>query len=313
MTGEAFSHDTVLLDETVNAVLGHPSGVYVDATFGRGGHSRKLLASLGSDARLLVIDKDPQAIEVAEALAAEDDRVTVCHGSFAEIADFVARAGVARVDGVLADLGVSSPQLDDASRGFSFQKDGPLDMRMDPTSGESASVWLSHVDEQELTRVLRDYGEERFAKRIARAIVERARLSPIETTLDLAKLVSEANPAWEKNKHPATRTFQAIRIFINRELEDLERFLSEASSVLAVGGRLSVISFHSLEDRIVKRFMRDQSKGAEPPPGVPVMEKDIARNFRVTQKALKPSKDEVGQNVRARSAVMRCMERIADV
>lgn len=309
---EAFKHDSVLLHESIAAMLSKPSGIYVDATFGRGGHSREILKQLGPDARLIAIDKDPEAIAVGERLAQEDSRFQICHGSFAQLGEFLDQNGIERVDGVLADLGVSSPQLDDAERGFSFQNDGPLDMRMDITRGLSAAQWLAQVSVDELANVLKNYGEERFAKRIANAIVEASKASPLTRTLELAKVVSEANPAWEKHKHPATRAFQAIRIFINRELEDLELFLEVAAERLALDGRLAIISFHSLEDRAVKRFMRDKAQGVQPPPGVPVMEKDIARHFKLSSKAIKAGRDELERNVRARSAVLRSLQRLSD-
>ena len=309
---ERSGHDTVLLDEAVVAMIGQPSGRYVDATFGRGGHARKLLDGLSKDASLLVIDKDPEAISVARAMAAEDERVHIAHGSFADLQQHVDALDWPQVDGVLADLGVSSPQLDDAKRGFSFMHDGPLDMRMNTSQGQSAAQWLAQVEESELARVLKEYGEERFARRIAAAIVAARNAQAIETTLQLAKIVSDANPSWEKHKHPATRSFQAIRIAVNNELGDLEALLESAADKLAQGGRLVVISFHSLEDRIVKRFMRERAKGNEPPAGVPVPESAIRRPFKVFSKAIKPGKDEVARNVRARSAVMRVMERVVD-
>lgn len=306
--GAAHSHETVLLNEAVDALISDNAGTYVDATFGRGGHSRKILDCLAEQAKLIAFDKDPEAIKVGQLLAEEDSRLCMVHDSFAQIKKHV----VESVDGVLADLGVSSPQLDDAERGFSFLNDGPLDMRMDTESGISAAEWLAKAEESDIAKVLKEYGEERFAKRIARAIVEARAVSDLKTTLQLAKVVSEANPAWEKNKHPATRAFQAIRIKVNNELGDLETFLQDAASSLALGGRLVVISFHSLEDRMVKRFMRDKAKGDAPPPGVPIQEKDIVRPFKVTSKAIKPGKEEVERNVRSRSAVMRVLERISD-
>lgn len=306
--GVTLAHETVLLGEAVDALITDINGAYIDATFGRGGHSRRILEGLGQSASLLAFDKDPVAIGIGNDLAAEDRRFNIVHDSFAALTQYLDSP----VQGILADLGVSSPQLDDADRGFSFMTDGPLDMRMDTQSGESAAEWLGRAEETEIARVLKDYGEERFAKRIARAIVEERSTRDLKTTLQLAKVVSEANPAWEKNKHPATRAFQAIRIKVNNELGDLEVFLQEAADSLVVGGRLVVISFHSLEDRMVKRFMRDKAKGNMPPPGVPVMEKDIARPFKVFSKAIKPSKDEIERNVRSRSAVMRVLERISD-
>lgn len=313
MTTESIGlHETVLLDEAVDLLVSKKNGVYVDATFGRGGHSQKICAALNADGKLLAIDKDLVAIDTAESLFKGDARFSIAHGSFAEIQQHLDGSGLQTVQGVLADLGVSSPQLDNADRGFSFMNDGPLDMRMNTQEGISAADWLASVSIEALTKVLKEYGEEKYPGRIARAIVEQGALSPIKTTLQLAKIVSDANPSWEKSKHPATRTFQAIRIKVNNELGDLETFLEDASERLVVGGRLVVISFHSLEDRIVKRFMRDKAKGVTPPPGIPILEKDIVRNFRLIGKAYKPSHEEVDRNVRSRSAVMRVLEKVAN-
>jgi len=306
------SHETVLLDEAVAQLITDVDGVYVDATFGRGGHSQKIHQALNESGKLLAIDKDLVAIDTAEALFKGSKTFSIAHGSFAAIGQHLDELNVAKVHGVLADLGVSSPQLDNAERGFSFMNDGPLDMRMNTQEGISAAKWLASVSIGELTKVLKEYGEEKYPGRIARAIVEEGALNPITTTLQLAKIVSEANPSWEKSKHPATRTFQAIRIKVNNELGDLEQFLEDASTRLLVGGRLVVISFHSLEDRIVKRFMRDKAKGVTPPPGIPILEKDIVRNFRLLGKAFKPSNEEVERNIRSRSAVMRVLEKVAD-
>ena len=306
------THEAVLLEEAIKLLVTIPSGVYVDATFGRGGHSGAILDELGSDGKLIAIDKDLDALKEAEKSFGSDSRFEIVHGSFADIESHLMKKGVANVDGVLADLGVSSPQLDNAERGFSFMKEGPLDMRMDRTTGLSASDWLENASEQEISNVLRDYGEEKFSKRIASAIFEACKSGPIRTTLDLARIVSDANPYWEKHKHPATRTFQAIRIKVNNELGDLEALLEGASKSLGQNGRLAVISFHSLEDRMVKRFMREKSKGNAPPPNVPVFEKDIVRHFKMIGKAIKPSDKEVSSNVRARSAVMRILEKISN-
>tara|TARA_R110001592_G_scaffold140266_5_gene361058 strand:- start:24006 stop:24947 length:942 start_codon:yes stop_codon:yes gene_type:complete len=305
-------HETVLLNEAVELLVTNPSGIYVDATFGRGGHSRAILDALSSDGRLIAIDKDIDALKEADKVFGEDPRFEIIHGSFTDIESHLLKRGVSKVDGVLADLGVSSPQLDDAGRGFSFMKEGPLDMRMDRTSGLSASDWLVDASEQEISCVLRDYGEEKYSRRIAAAIFEACKSGPIRTTLDLAKIVSDANPSWEKHKHPATRAFQAIRIKVNNELGDLEGLLEGACQLLDQSGRLAVISFHSLEDRMVKRFMRDKSKGNAPPPNVPVFEKDIVRHFKIIGKAIKPSDKEVSNNIRARSAVMRILEKISN-
>jgi 16S rRNA (cytosine1402-N4)-methyltransferase len=305
-------HTTVLLNEAVEALVTDPDGFYVDGTFGRGGHSAAILAKLSNRGRLLAIDKDPQAIVAGQKRFADDKRFAIVQGSFAELRQFVAQSGESgAVTGVLLDLGVSSPQLDQAERGFSFLADGPLDMRMDPSSGISAAQWLADAKEEDIAAVLKEYGEERFARRMARAIVEKRRLAPIESTQQLARIVAEANPAWEKGKNPATRAFQGIRIFINRELEDLEILLGDVLDVLSIGGRLVVISFHSLEDRIVKRFIRLQEKGPKLPRGLPVRDVDLGIRMRSLGKAVKASDEEVAANVRARSAIMRIAEKVA--
>ena len=309
---EPSAHETVLLEEAVSALVTDPDGLYVDGTFGRGGHSRLILQRLGTKGRLLGIDKDPQAFAAGEALAAADSRFSIARGSFAEVAALLQQQfGVSAPTGLLVDLGVSSPQLDQPERGFSFTKDGPLDMRMDPQQGLSAADWLAQADEADIARVLKEYGEERFARRIARAIVERRVAAPIETTLQLAKIVSEANPAWERGKHPATRAFQAIRIYINRELDDLAQLLEQVPDLLAVGGRLVVISFHSLEDRLVKRFIRRQQQGDDIPSYIPVTFTEQRQRLRAVGKPAYPSDAEVARNPRARSAVMRIAERVA--
>lgn len=305
-------HETVLLEEAVEALITDPDGVYVDGTFGRGGHSALILSRLSDVGRLISVDKDPDACAVAADRFAADPRFEIVQASFADLAALAdEREKMGVVNGVLLDLGVSSPQLDDPARGFSFLRDGPLDMRMNPEAGVSAAEWLSDAEEAEISRVLRDYGEERYARRIARAIVAAREEQPITRTAQLAAIVKEANPAWEKGKHPATRAFQGIRIYINRELDDLEKVLADVLDVLAVGGRLVVISFHSLEDRIVKRFIREQERGKPIPRGLPVMEKDIVRRLRSIGKAIKPGQSEVQANVRARSAVMRVAEKVA--
>jgi len=310
MAGE-YPHRSVLLQEAVEALQVRSGGVYVDATFGRGGHAEAILRGLGTEGRLLVIDKDPEAIATAHARYAADVRVLVEQGSFAGLERYAEKHGLAgRVDGIVLDLGVSSPQLDDARRGFSFRLDGPLDMRMDPASGVSASEWINSAGEREIADVLHHYGEERFARRIAKAIVQARSESPITTTGRLAKIVAEANPAWERDKHPATRAFQAIRIYINRELDDLEACLPQALRVLAGGGRLAVISFHSLEDRIVKRFMRQEARGGDFPPGVPVREYAFHPTLRLVGKPVYPGEAEIEINPRARSAVLRVAEKL---
>ena len=303
-------HQTVLLHEAVDALVTLPDGFYVDGTFGRGGHSRYLLQSLNSSGHVLGVDKDREAQAAAHELAESEPRFQFFHGSFAELPKQLHEMGVDAVDGILLDLGVSSPQLDDGDRGFSFMRDGPLDMRMDTSRGETAAQWLSRADLQDIAAVLKEYGEERFARRIASAIVAARAVSPIETTSQLARLVSEAHPRWEKHKHPATRSFQAIRIKVNRELEDLQAFLSVALDMLRVGGRLVVISFHSLEDRLVKRYMRDMARGDSLPRGVPVTDSQLNRRMRLVGRSVKASAEEVAGNVRARSAVMRIAEKI---
>ncbi|MCB1664202.1 MAG: 16S rRNA (cytosine(1402)-N(4))-methyltransferase RsmH [Pseudomonadales bacterium] len=309
---QTLQHETVLLEPAVDALLTDTAGFYVDGTFGRGGHSRLILSRLQAEGGLMGIDKDPQAIAAAQALSEEDGRFVIEQGSFSTLKTLVESAGKAgRVSGVLLDLGVSSPQLDEAQRGFSFTQDGPLDMRMNPNEGQSAAQWLATAGEQEIADVLYRYGEERFSRRMARAIVQERQVTPITTTLQLAEIVKQANPAWEKNKHPATRAFQGIRIHINRELDDLQSVLGQALEVLSPGGRLVVISFHSLEDRIVKQFMNEQARGDEFPAGVPVQYADLHPTLRKVGKAVKASEAEVARNPRARSAVMRVAEKLA--
>lgn len=304
------SHYSVLLQESVGALLENTAGVFVDGTFGRGGHSREILAKLDDGAQLFAFDKDPEAIAIGEVLQASDARFSVIHDSFAVMKEALASRDIHAVDGILLDLGVSSPQLDEAERGFSFLKDGPLDMRMDNSRGQTAAEWLASAEEADIAQVLKEYGEERFGKRIANAIVNAREEAPITRTLQLAEIVSAANPKWEKNKHPATRSFQGIRIFINRELDDLEVTLEKAVSLLKPQGRLVVISFHSLEDRIVKRFFREQSRGKDLPVSVPVTEGMLDKKLKVVGKPFKASEAELEQNIRSRSAVMRVAERL---
>jgi 16S rRNA (cytosine1402-N4)-methyltransferase len=305
-------HHSVLLRPSLEALRIDPAGTYMDGTFGRGGHSSSILAALGDRGRLIAIDRDPDAVAYGRTYFADDSRFSIVHGSFAMLAEVAQLAGVkGRVDGVLLDLGVSSPQLDQAERGFSFGKQGPLDMRMDPTQGETAAQWLARAEAGEIAAVLKEYGEERHAKRIARAIVAARADAPITTTDRLAEVVSQANPAWERGKHPATRSFQAIRIHINGELDAIKSCLAQALDVLAPGGRLAVISFHSLEDRIVKRYMRDQAKGDRFPPGVPVRQDQLRPRLRLLGKAIHPDAAEIAANPRARSAVLRVAERLA--
>ena len=305
-------HSTVLLKEAVDGVAIDADGLYIDGTFGRGGHTAELLSRLSEKGSVIAIDKDLDAIAAGQARFAEEDRLKLVHASFAELAEIVKQAGKhGEVAGVLLDLGVSSPQLDVAERGFSFLRDGPLDMRMDTSKGLSAAEWLASADEQDIAKVIKEYGEERFARRMAAAIVRERAEKPIERTVQLAKILADAHPAWERGKHPATKAFQAIRIFINRELADLEDLLQQVIDSLTVGGRLVVISFHSLEDRRVKRFIRDQERGIKLPKNIPIP--DVDRGVRLVKvgKAIKPAAIEVENNVRSRSAVMRIAERVA--
>jgi 16S rRNA (cytosine1402-N4)-methyltransferase len=304
-------HRTVLLEEAVEA-LGidgaRANGVIVDGTFGRGGHSRRILQRLSTQGRLIAFDKDPQAIATAQTIA--DARFEIVHDSFATMGEALAARGVTQVDGILLDLGISSPQVDDAARGFSFRLDGPLDMRMDTTRGMSAAEWLASETEQTIGKVIRDYGEERFAFQIAKAIVARRAVDPISSTRQLAAIVAHAVKTREKGKDPATRTFQAIRIYINKELEDIEVGLDAAFKTLAPHGRLAVISFHSLEDRIVKRFMASKANAPQPDRRLPIRAVDLPQPELKLLAKLKPSDAEVAANPRARSAIMRVCERI---
>jgi len=304
-------HITVLLHEAVAALVTDPEGFYVDGTFGRGGHSALIMQQLSADGRLLGIDKDLAAIATANTRFADDARFAIAHGSFAELAQLVeARGMTGKIAGVLLDLGVSSPQLDEAERGFSFMHDGPLDMRMDQTRGQSAADWINTASEDDIVWVFKEYGEERFAKRMARAIIAERQKAPFTRTKHLAEVIKEANPAWEKGKHPATRAFQAIRIQVNSELIDLDSVLEQALAVLAPGGRLVVISFHSLEDRAVKRFIRRQELGDPVPKGLPIRDDQLNKRMRSIGKAVKASDDEVNANPRSRSAVMRVAEKL---
>lgn len=312
MTAAAL-HKPVLFEEAIEAMNIQQNSCCVDGTFGRGGHSAAMLERLGNNGCLIALDKDEQAIAFGKENFAREPRLHLQHCSFSRLKDVVEQQGVAgKVDAILLDLGVSSPQLDDAERGFSFQQDGPLDMRMDQSSGVSAAQWLATAEEAEIARVLWEYGEERFSRRIARAIVEQRQTEPLQTTSQLAQLIFRASPVKERHKHPATRSFQAIRIHINRELDDLKKGLVQAVDVLASGGRLVVISFHSLEDRIVKRFMRDMSRGDVMPKGVPVMEKQLKPGIlKCIGKPVRAGKEELQQNPRARSAIMRIAEKRA--
>jgi len=302
-------HEPVLREEAVAALNVRPDGFYVDATFGRGGHARAILEQLGPDGRLLALDRDPQAVASAKQQFADEVRLTIVHGPFSKLGSAVAERGWhGRVNGILFDLGVSSPQLDDPARGFSFRSEGPLDMRMDNTRGESAADWLNRAEEQEIADVLFHLGEERYARRIARAILRRRVEQPIATTKQLAEIVAGAVPTRERSKDPATRSFQAIRLYINRELDELRETLPQAMEMLAPHGRLVVISFHSLEDRIVKQFMRAQEKGMELPPDLPVRHVEIHSRLKVIGKPVRAGEEEVRRNPRARSAVLRVAE-----
>ncbi len=286
-------------------------GVWVDGTFGRGGHSRGLLARLGPKARLVVFDKDPQAIAAAQALAAEDARVTVVHQGFETLQEELAERGITTINGVMLDLGISSPQIDDAARGFSFMRDGPLDMRMDTTRGETAAQWLAHASIDNMREVIARYGEERFALQIAKAIDARRSERPVSTTGELAELVAGAVRTREKGQHPATRTFQALRIFLNRELEELPRALAAALNLLCTGGRLAVISFHSLEDRMVKQFVAAASRPDAALARLPLRESEMPKPVLQAVRRVLPTDAETDENPRARSAVLRVAERTA--
>jgi len=309
----SLQHQTVLLHEAVDALVWRRDGLYVDGTFGRGGHSRKILEQLDSGGRLIAFDKDPQAIAAAGELG--DARFEIVHESFAALREELAERGIEKVAGILLDLGVSSPQIDDPARGFSFRFDGPLDMRMDTTRGESAAQWLARATQQELTEVIRDYGEERFAVQIAKALIARRaeseRLGPLASTRELAEIVANVVRTREKGQNPATRTFQALRIHVNQELAELQVTLEVAAEMLAQGGRLVVISFHSLEDRIVKRFMQAQAKGPEIDRRLPIRAADLPVPPMKLLGRVKASDAEVVANPRSRSAVMRIAERVA--
>ena len=312
-TNSGFTHITVLLEEAVEALAVRADGCYLDGTFGRGGHSRLILQNLGPEGRLLGFDKDPQAIATGQTLAAEDGRFVIVQRSFAELgAEAQARGLAGKVSGILLDLGVSSPQLDDPERGFSFMNDGPLDMRMDPSRGVSAAEFVNTAPAEEIARVFKEYGEERFSRRMAGAVVARRETQTFERTGDLAEVLKVANPAWEKGKNPATRAFQGLRIHVNNELGDLEAGLEAALEALEVGGRLVVISFHSLEDRIVKLFMRKLVKGEADnlPRNLPIRHQAFEPRIKLIGKAQFASDDETRANPRSRSAVMRVAEKL---
>lgn len=304
-------HQPVLLAEVIAYLAIKPNGIYVDATFGRGGHAGTILNHLSPMGRLMAMDKDPAAIAFAREIFVRDPRFTIQHGSFAQLEKFLKAENVSGlVDGILLDLGVSSPQLDDPERGFSFMREGKLDMRMNTAQGIDAATWLNQVSEQELADILWEYGEERFSRRIARAIITHRQQAPISTTKELAEIIAAAHPAWQKGKHPATRSFQAIRIFINHELEDLKQGLKQSYEALKVGGRLLVISFHSLEDRIVKQFMQELERGKDLPAGLPVKQEKMQQKMKRIGRAIKPNAEEIANNPRARSAVLRIAEKL---
>ena len=309
----SYQHVSVLHDEVIVAMAVRPDGHYVDATYGRGGHASSILAGLDARGRLVVMDRDPQAIADACKKMGNDARVTIVHDDYTALPQLIAASAMDRFDGVLLDLGVSSPQLDDAGRGFSFQQSGPLDMRMDPARGQSAAEWLALADDTEIARVLWEYGEERHSRRIARRIVERRKTAALKTTTELAQLIADAVPRTKHNRHPATRSFQAIRIHINQELTQLSRLLDAIFGILKIGGRLLVISFHSLEDRLVKRFLRMHSTPPKLPRGLPLPADQINSEIRLKTlgKAIRASAAELATNPRARSAVLRVAERAA--
>ena len=305
-----FVHQSVLLHETVDAIVGDTNGIYIDATFGRGGHSRLLLSKLSTQARVLAFDKDPEAIAVGQQLMAEDARFTIIHDSFANLQNQLSQQQlIGKTDGVMADLGVSSPQLDDASRGFSFMNDGPLDMRMNPSQGVSAADWLVTVSEEDLANVLFQYGEEKFSRRIARAIKKEVEIAPITSTKKLSDIVAEAHPSWERHKNPATRSFQAIRIAVNQELDDIKKFLPNAIAALKPHGKLAVISFHSLEDRLVKQYFQKEARGDDLPRDFPIRANELNPRLKVVGKAA-ASDEEVALNPRSRSAHLRIAQKL---
>lgn len=312
MTKPTLNHAPVLHAEVLAELRIQPDGLYIDGTYGRGGHAKSILSQLGEQGRLIVMDKDPEAIRSAQNALGDDHRVTILHDDYAQMSARLAELGLnEKIDGVLLDLGVSSPQLDDASRGFSFQKKGPLDMRMNPEKGESAAEWLSHAAEKEIARVLWEFGEERFSRRIARKIVETRDSQALEDTAGLSALIASCVPQRDLKKHPATRSFQAIRIHINHELDQVTQLLESIFEVLKVGGRLLIISFHSLEDRLVKRFFKAQSSAPKIPRGLPIRESQLTSNIRLKLigKAIKAGAAELATNPRARSAVLRVAER----
>lgn len=306
-----YTHQPVLLNEVIDNLNIQADGIYLDGTFGRGGHSRAILERLSPRGRLIVLDQDPEAVLAAEALAATDPRLQFFHTPFVNLKQQIDTLKFfGRLNGILLDLGISSPQLDNSERGFSFLRSGTLDMRMNPQQGQSLQTWLATAKETEIMNILKDFGEERYAKRIARAIVLARATQPLTTTVQLAEIIAAAHPAWEKDKHPATRSFQAFRIFINQELTQLTQVLPQALDALAMGGRLAIISFHSLEDRIVKRFFRDGARGDDFPPDLPVTVDQLRPRLKIIGKPIHPSEAEIQHNIRSRSAVLRVAEKL---
>jgi len=307
-----FVHKSVLFEESISALNIVSDGIYIDGTFGRGGHATEILRRLGDDGRLYAFDKDAEAIAYGNALFKDDKRFTLVHGSFESLQQQTDAWGITKkINGILLDLGVSSPQLDDAKRGFSFMRDGPLDMRMDTSQPLSAATWIAQEKASEIAKVIKEYGDERYAKRIAGAIVKAREEAPIETTHQLAEIIKVAHPAWEKHRHPATKSFQAIRIHINAELTDLSKCLDQMLQVLAPKGRMAIISFHSLEDRIVKQFIRKETKGDDFPVDLPVTVSQLSQKLKTIGKVRKPTDKEIDENVRARSARLRIAELLA--
>jgi 16S rRNA (cytosine1402-N4)-methyltransferase len=305
---ELGEHKGILIEEAIQAMVYDTSGSYVDMTFGRGGHAQRILNSLDNSAQLLVLDRDPEAIHIAKQLAEKDVRVTWAHERFGNLGNLVIENG--SLNGVLFDLGVSSPQVDDPQRGFSFLRDGPLDMRMDPSKGFTAADWICSASEDEIADVIFRYGEERHSRRMAKRVVAARRLKPISTTVELAELFKAAHPAWKRDRHPATKAFQAIRIYVNEELDELSQGLDIALDRLCVGGRIVVISFHSLEDRIVKRFMSRHVKGDDFPRGLPVTDSELCPRLKLLGKPQRVSAVELADNARSRSAIMRVAQKI---
>lgn len=306
-----YTHQPVLLNEVIDNLNIQADGIYLDGTFGRGGHSRAILERLSAHGRLIALDQDREAILAAQALAAAEPRLQFFHTPFVHLRQQLEALELfGKLDGILLDLGISSPQLDNSERGFSFLRSGPLDMRMNPQQGHSVQTWLATAKETEIMNILKDFGEERYAKRIARAIVLARATQPLTTTGQLAEIIAAAHPAWEKDKHPATRSFQAFRIFINQELTQLTQVLPQALDALAIGGRLAIISFHSLEDRIVKRFFRDGARGDDFPPDLPVTVEQLRPRLKIIGKPIYPSEAEIQHNIRSRSAVLRVAEKL---